>query len=310
MALSPELFKRLSDLNRRFLRDRIPRADRLEGAAEAEEAAPEGEVGPLLLETVLPGEECRAGEGCFYRIRRPADTFYPQGGAGDDAETLDGPAVMAAYRRLFDGAGCRVLPEDLHETVRPILEVDPGRTTYLDIESCGLAGEPLFLVGLMRYREGGLEVDQFLARHYGEEGPMLAAVGDELTGSQCLVTFNGKSFDWPTIAARRMAWGLFDPPEVPWHVDLLHEARRRWRSEVPNCKLQTLEQLLCGRRRVGDIPGHLIPEAYHEFVRAHQDGNVLRRNRSLRRLQTILHHNALDLVTMAELVVHILSGRA
>ncbi len=30
---------------------------------------------------------------------------------------------------------------------------------------------------------------------------------------------------------------------------------------------------------------------------------------SVRRLQTIMHHNALDLVTMAELVTHLLSER-
>lgn len=139
---------------------------------------------------------------------------------------------------------------------------------------------------------------------------MLAEIWRELAPSRCLVTFNGKSFDLPTLEARSAACGLFDRPSVPDHVDLLHEARRRWRRELPNCRLQTVEQLICARRRVGDIPGCDIPAAYHEFVRSHRSDDPVRRTASVRRLQTILHHNALDLLTMAEVAARIVCGTA
>ncbi|HEY0073353.1 MAG TPA: ribonuclease H-like domain-containing protein, partial [Abditibacteriaceae bacterium] len=81
------------------------------------------------------------------------------------------------------------------------------------------------------------------------------------------------------------------------HLDMLHQARRKWRSQVPDCRLQTLEKFLCGRGRVGDVPGYKIPGQYADFVertRAGQNAAWL--------LSPILHHNALDLLTLAEIV--------
>jgi len=76
------------------------------------------------------------------------------------------------------------------------------------------------------------------------------------------------------------------------HLDLLHAARRRWRHEVPNCRLVTLEWHLCGRQRSGDIPGSEIPRVYHEFVRRGYSASM----------KQVFHHNVLDLVTLAELL--------
>jgi hypothetical protein len=76
-------------------------------------------------------------------------------------------------------------------------------------------------------------------------------------------------------------------------------SRRRWARVFPNCKLGTLEQLVCCRRRVDDIPGAEIPDAYHEFVHT-ADAS---------RMRAVIHHNALDLVTMAELALFMLTGR-
>ena len=311
VALSPDLFKRLSRLNRQRLSEQVTTGDRVGSADTAASQAGAADQTDLCLERLMPGRACEAADGCFYRIRRGAEDLWalPQGVPEGRGETPDGD-LLARYRRTLFGAARASREEDLHESVRPLVTADPARIVYLDIETCGLAGEPIFLVGLMRYRDDGLVVEQFLARDYSEERPMLAAVRDELGEASCLVTFNGKAFDVPTVEMRSVAWGLFASLRMPPHVDLLHEARRRWRDEVPNCRLQTLEQLICGRRRMGDIPGCDIPAAYHEFVRAHQGDDGARRSRSLRRLQTILHHTALDLITMAELVVHILATRA
>jgi len=90
------------------------------------------------------------------------------------------------------------------------------------------------------------------------------------------------------------------PPDnrMPRHLDLLHEARRRWKGQLPNCRLQTLESYLCRRVRSGDIPGGDIPEAYHRFVR---DGDA-------RRLRAICRHNLLDMLTMVQLVCILLTS--
>jgi uncharacterized protein YprB with RNaseH-like and TPR domain len=105
-----------------------------------------------------------------------------------------------------------------------------------------------------------------------------------------LVTFNGKAFDISYIEGRAAYHRCFFQLRC-FHLDLLLHARRRWKYSLPNCKLQTLETYICNRRRIGDIPSSLIPEAYHEFVR----------NGDFAILKEIFHHNALDLITMLEL---------
>jgi uncharacterized protein YprB with RNaseH-like and TPR domain len=302
MGLPPDVFKRLSQLNRaKPLADKVTTADRFVPAP-----AGDGEAAlPATLDAMLPGRERQAGGGRFYHVQRDAADVHPAAGA--DREGRDRfRDFLARYERLFHGAGVAGPPEDLSETLRPLLAVDPHRILYLDIETCGLAGEPLFLIGLMRADGRTLRVDQYLARDYSEEAAVLHAFWDDLGESRCLVTFNGRAFDVPTIEARTAAARIRRVSPLSSHVDLLHEARRRWKRTLPNCRLQTLEQTICGRWRSGDIPGSDIPAAYHEFVRARQGDDAVRRARSLRRLQTILHHNALDLVTMAELIVHIL----
>ena len=59
-----------------------------------------------------------------------------------------------------------------------------------------------------------------------------------------------------------------------------------------------MEKHLLGRLRTGDIPSAAIPDAYHQFV-ATSDARMI---------ADALHHNLLDLLTMAQLVVSLLTG--
>jgi len=309
VGLSPELFKRLSRLNREVLRGMTTgtQVGQRESGRSKEDSIASGD---LTLESAIPGREQESAGGRIYVVRRRIEELRPAFAQGEGGETGEGPDLLARYRRVFLGAGRVAAPADLHEAFRPVVQSDPGGVVYLDIETCGLAGEPLFLVGLMQYREGTLIIEQFLARDYSEERPLLAGVWQALASAACLVTFNGKTFDVPALEARSLACGLFQWPTVPAHVDLLFEVRRRWKKVMPNCRLQTLEQLVCGRYRHGDIPGGDIPAAYHDFVRAQRGEDPIQRVRALRRLQTIVHHNALDLVTMADLATRLLSDDA
>lgn len=216
----------------------------------------------------------------------------------------------------------------------------PESAALLDLETCGLGGAMIFLAGVVVELDGHAHLVQLLARNYAEERSLLAELWQLLLGRQVLVTFNGKSFDWPLVHDRSTLHHLgydvrmeaayprhssrgrataietheaaelesvtpersprdrHDPRPNPLHCDLLHHARRRWRGRLPNCKLQTLEQYLCGRRRTGDIPGHAIPAAYHEYVRS---GDAWQ-------MRSILHHNALDLVTLLQLAMYCATG--
>ena len=140
--------------------------------------------------------------------------------------------------------------------------------------------------------------EQLLARDYAEEAAILQKFGERHADARLLVTFNGKAFDLNLIRERAAYHGVEMPDRDPPHLDLLHESRRRWRGRLPNYKLQTLEQYLCGRHRAGDIPGSAIPDAYHQYVDT-QDA---------RRIADILRHNLLDILTMAEITCLLLTG--
>jgi len=303
VPLPHDLFKRLSALNRRRLGRQITTGDDL---AEREAPPPDGPAdGPATLEDLVPGCEREAFGGRYWLVSRPAEAFLPSADQDDDPASLP-----SRYGHVVCGAGRAVSPDALHESLHPLITSEPQALAYLDIETCGLAGEPVFLVGLLGWDDGGLHLRQFLARDYAEEGPMLAAAWKALAQSACVVTYNGRTFDVPTLGARSLACGLFDQPPCPEHVDLLPEARRRWKGVLPDCRLQTVEAAVCGRRRRGDVPGADIPAAYHAFVRSRLSGDPHRRRRDLRRLQAILHHNALDLLTLADLVTRLFSGDA
>ncbi|MFO8011963.1 MAG: ribonuclease H-like domain-containing protein [Phycisphaerae bacterium] len=310
MPLPHDLFKRLSALNRRRLDRHLATGAEVasgEDRAGPQDAAPDG---PAALEDLVPGCEREARGGRYWLSERPADDFLSPSPHAAHADPDREPAhpLPQRYRHVVCGAGRTVAPDALHESLHPLLAGDPEGLVYLDIETCGLAGEPVFLVGLLAWAGGGLRLRQFLARDYAEEGPMLAATWQALAEADCLVTYNGRTFDVPTLGARSLACGLFDLPPCPAHVDLLPEARRRWKGVLPNCRLTTVETAVCGRRRLGDVPGADIPAAYHAFVRSQQSGTPRRRQRDLRRLQAILHHNALDLLTLADLVTRVFAG--
>ncbi len=162
---------------------------------------------------------------------------------------------------------------------------------FLDIETTGLGGTPLFLVGILHIGNHGPHIHQLLARHYAEEPAVLAATSQMLDEVQVLVSFNGRSFDVPYLRDRtryyHMEWHL----ELARHVDMLYVARRQHGLPVPDHRLVTLERQICGRRREGDIPGSLIPAAYHRFVDTGESDE----------LATIIHHNQVDLLTTMEL---------
>ena len=168
------------------------------------------------------------------------------------------------------------------------------RALFLDLETCGLSSSPVFLAGTMHWNGDDFVLRQYFARHYGEEAALLAAVFELARGFECLVTFNGKSYDAPFLSQRALTHGV-EPAFPRHHLDLLHHARRLWREELPDCRLTTLEWRVCRRRRVGDVPGEQIPGLYHDYVR----------NGDPWRLVPVFHHNLLDVTTMAD-VLHAL----
>ena len=274
--ISDELRKKLEALNRGPLKIDPERA---------KSAAP-GPPSPRTLEEcvegIVIGEPARP---CFC-VERPLDK------ALDSADRL-----LEAWRDVFVRKRVMLNEEDALRWDY-LLGCDPTRILFLDIETLGLTSTPVFLVGTIHLADDGrMHLRQIFARDYAEERHILEHFAGRVGDFDVIVTYNGKTFDWPYLRDRANyhAVRLTHSPE---HMDLLHEARRRWRHILPNCKLQTLEYHVCRRRRTGDIPGDMIAEAYHHYVKT---GDA-------RRMETVIHHNALDLVTMVELMLFMLQG--
>ncbi len=165
------------------------------------------------------------------------------------------------------------------------------RALFLDLETCGLGGSMVFLAGTMHWNGEDFVLRQYFARHYGEEAALVAAVAEQARGFESLVTFNGRSFDGPQLVSRATAHRV-ELALPAHHLDLLHVSRRRWKTTLPDCRLQTLERHICRRRRSGDVPSEEVPELYHDYVRR---GDAWR-------LVPVFHHNLLDVITMAEIL--------
>jgi len=224
-------------------------------------------VGPcggqsLLIETAVRGLEDRTAQLC--------DAF---------ARTLSRPESNI---RSWIAARCGVS------------DVAASDLLFVDLETTGLGSTPLFLIGTMAWDGDGLVVRQYFARTYAEEAATIGLFLRDAAARSLLVSFNGKSFDVPYVRVRAAA-NRVDYAEPTAHLDLLHVARRIWKGRLPDCRLQTLERVVCGRGRHGDIPGSEIPQAYHDFVRT---GDA-------RDMVECLKHNLLDLVTLADLMVRL-----
>ena len=194
-----------------------------------------------------------------------------------------------------DAAALRLLAPDAPQDV-----ADAQQWLFLDTETTGLAGGTgtyPFLVGLAWWEGGGLEVEQLFMREYSEERSLLAALAERLAERPVLVTFNGKSFDWPLLETRYRMTRTIPPPAPRAHLDFLHPARNLWRLRLGSVRLSELERHVLGWDRGADVASELIPGIYLDFVRGgHADPLV-----------PVFHHNQMDLRGLAGLSGRILS---
>ena len=167
-----------------------------------------------------------------------------------------------------------------------------GRMLFVDLETTGLAGGAgtyAFLVGCGWFDGGVFRTRQFFLSSFEAERVLLEAVADAADAAGTVVTYNGKSFDLPLLDTRFVMHRMETPFTGMPHVDMLHAARRLWRDDVEECRLSALEEAQCGHRREGDVPGFEIPSRYFHFVRS---GDA-------RRLEAVMEHNRLDLLSLA-----------
>jgi len=171
---------------------------------------------------------------------------------------------------------------------------------FFDLETTGLnggAGTHAFLVGCGWFdEEGGFVTEQHLMTDFAGERSMLGVVAEDFRRAGTLMSFNGKSFDAPMLETRYLFHRLESPCANRAHVDLVHPARRFWgNAGEGGCSLGALERQLFSVERTGDVAGFEIPARYFRFVRT---GDA-------KPLVEVLHHNRLDLLSLAGLTARI-----
>jgi uncharacterized protein YprB with RNaseH-like and TPR domain len=176
---------------------------------------------------------------------------------------------------------------------------DPEKWLFLDTETTGLAGGTgtyAFLVGLAWWDAGGLQVEQLFMRDFTEECSVLCELAARLAERPVLITYNGKSFDWPLLESRFTMTRSIAPPKLAAHLDLLHPARAVWKLRLGSVRLADVERHVLdpatlGWDRDNDTTSALIPQYYFDYLRGGPPEPLL----------GIARHNQMDLRGLAAL---------
>jgi uncharacterized protein len=192
----------------------------------------------------------------------------------------------------------RTRDESISRRTRTALE-NPEKWLFLDTETTGLAGGTgtyAFLVGLAWWDAGGLQVEQMFLRDFSEEHSLLHELAERVAERPVLVTFNGKSFDWPLLENRFTMTRAIRVPQLAAHLDLLHPARALWKLRLGSVRLIELERHVLDAPRLGwhredDVASAQIPQYYFDYLRGG----------TAQPLVGVVKHNQMDLRGLAAL---------
>jgi uncharacterized protein len=169
---------------------------------------------------------------------------------------------------------------------------------FFDTETTGLGGgvgNTIFLLGYASVAGDNLVLRQHILPHPGAEVPLYQSFLEQVN-YKTLVTYNGKSFDWPQVKTRHTLVREH-VPKLPafGHFDLFHAARRLWKHKLDRLKLAVVEKDVLGIVREDDIPGYLAPMIYFDFIESKQPDGML----------GIIKHNEIDILSLVTLYTHL-----
>ncbi|MEK3917129.1 ribonuclease H-like domain-containing protein [Paenibacillus sp. FSL H7-0331] len=177
---------------------------------------------------------------------------------------------------------------------------------YLDTETTGLGigtGNVAFMIGIGFYEEEQFVVEQMFIRDPGEELGMLHHLHEKIAKHPYLVTYNGKTFDWPIIKNRYILNRMQLDTPIAGHFDFLYPSRSLWKHTLPSCRLGKVEEERLGVVRKDDVSGALAPVLYFQYLA----------ERKVSIVEGVFIHNELDILSLAGLSIHfarILSGKS
>ena len=203
--------------------------------------------------------------------------------------------------------GCEPPDGTVHDSALRLLApntpqevADPSQWLFLDTETTGLMGGTgtyPFLVGIAWWDAGGLQIEQFFMRELSEEHALLVTLAERMAARPVLVTFNGKSFDWPLLETRYRMTRSIKPSAPRAQLDFLHPARHLWRIRLGSVRLAELEKHVLGWHRGADLISEMIPQFYFDYLRGGAPEPLVQ----------VFLHNQMDLRGLAGLASRIIA---
>lgn len=170
---------------------------------------------------------------------------------------------------------------------------------FFDTETTGLqggVGNAIFLLGTTRVTQDGVVMRQHFLPSPDAETALYHSFARDLAPITHLVTYNGKSFDWPQVRTRHtLLRGAVPALPALGHFDLLHGARRLWREDLESCRLSLIEPEKLGVSREHDVPGYMAPILYFDYLHSGDPSAIA----------GVLTHNEIDVLSLITLYIHL-----
>jgi hypothetical protein len=171
-----------------------------------------------------------------------------------------------------------------------------NKCIFLDTETTGLAtsgGTFAFMVGIGWFEENHFTLRQYFLVTPDQEEAMLLDLENLLSLHQCIVTYNGISFDNPILKSRfkyhRIPTTIGDKDQI----DLLKYARMLFRYQFDNRSLKSIEsKVLNFTRSEEEIPGYLAPVIYQDYLKTGETQDII----------GVFYHNEMDVISLVALL--------
>jgi uncharacterized protein YprB with RNaseH-like and TPR domain len=183
------------------------------------------------------------------------------------------------------------------QSFHPSSEVGLEQLLFFDTETTGLgigAGNVPFMIGIGYYEQEKFITEQFFIRNPAEELAMLRYFNTCLTRFSHVVSYNGRTFDWPIVHNRYVLNRLkLSNPDL-LHLDFLYASRSFWKNTLPSCRLSKVEEERLGFSRLDDVPGSMAPTLYFQYLSEKRPSIM----------HGVFVHNEHDILSLAGLAIH------
>lgn len=256
-----------------------------------------GEWGDFVMRRVHFGLDHEHGLHALGELRERAERLQHLLATGKRPGTKGRRGAQPAVQPPDDTPGSEsagVVPNEPEQPPSTAVE----RLLFIDTETTGLGqgvGNVPFMIGIGYMEADRFTVEQMLIRHPGEEASMLAYLQTKIAERPVLISYNGKSFDWPIVRNRFILNRIPLPAEPEGHLDFLYPSRSLWKRTLPSVRLGQVETSRLGVFRSDDVPGSMAPVLYFKYL-AERNPEVL---------SGVFRHNEWDVLTLAGLAIHL-----